>query len=150
MDFYVSDNAVSEEDIDEPDTYMYDENTHDDINSWKKDLSFLIAIAQHILPEEKFPSFKSWIEGVTDRLIQYYIMPEEDAFTHLFGYQSDKDWLGDYIAREALDLNYPYDPNDALRLCDKFLQQVDYQNNMLLVPPEELNHKIKPPYRLVE
>lgn len=114
------------------------------------DLTFLIALTFHILPKEKKAAFDDWLTQVIKRLSHYYIPKQDGEFDHLFGFENDKDWLGDYVAREVLDLDYPYHPKDAVKLCDQFLQQVDYRNNPLLVPPQQLTGKIKHPYRLLE
>lgn len=114
------------------------------------DLIYNIALAQHILPLEIRPLFEGWLEGVINRLIKYYVMPKKDPLDNLFGYKDNKNWLGDYVSREVLDLDYPYNLQDAVKLCNQFLQQVDYRNNPLLVPPEQLTGKIKQPYRLIE
>lgn len=144
---YVSDNTT---DIDDDSVELWEMDEDYDLERWKSKLPFLIAEVLHILPQDKVPLFKHWLEGVTNRLVEHYIMPEEDPFANLFGHKNDKEWLGDYVAREVLDLNYPYNPKDAVKLCDQFLQQVDYRNNPLLVPPEQLTGKIEHPYRLVE
>lgn len=146
---YVSDNIT---DLDNIDKYDDEDSLVYGGNHGAADLGLVqnIALVLHILPQNKIPLFKSWLDGATNRLIKHYTMPKDDPFANLFGYKDDKDWLGDYVAREVLDLDYPYHPKDAVKLCDQFLQQVDYRNNPLLVPPQQLTGKIKHPYRLLE
>lgn len=124
--------------------FMYDKE------GWQDSLCTLLAIAKYILPSNKLPLLETWLNLVIDRLVVFYSAHKENPFANLFGHKDDKDWLGDYVPCEALDLDYPYDPKDAATLCDQFLQQVDYQNNPLLVPPEQLKPKIKYPYHLME
>lgn len=124
--------------------FMYDKE------GWQDSLSTLLAIVKYILPNDKLPLLESWLNQVIDRFVIFYTAQKEDPFANIFGHKDDKEWLGDYVAREVLDLDYPYDPQDAVTLCDQFLQQVDYRNNPLLVPPEQLTGKIEHPYRLVE
>lgn len=141
---YVSENVGIDE-SNASDIFGYDEN------AWETALLYLISITIHIVPKNKLSIFIDWLEGVVHRLLNFYIMPEEDPFINLFGHKNDKDWLGDYISREVLDLNYAYFPDKSVELCDKYLQSVDYISNPFLLLPEDIaNNKIKTPYRLLQ
>lgn len=142
---YVSQN------INDPDgeEYVDAENPYNP-NEWAMALNMLISVTIYVLPQDKIVLFKTWLEKAITRLKLYYTQAADDPFSNLFGEEDNGDWLGDYIAREVLDLDYPYNPKDAVKLCDQFIQHVDYRNNPLLVPPEQLTGKIEHPYQLVE
>ncbi|AKJ41634.1 hypothetical protein [Pragia fontium] len=140
---YVSENVSNPTSPDEyRDIYPYDEN------QWKISLVYLISIVIHILPDSNL--FKSWLEGCVERLIKYYTIHEEGPFDNLFGHKDKQNWLGHYIAREVLNLNCNYDPKDAVFLLNKFLSQVEYKENPLLTPIDDLEKlskgEIKKPF----
>lgn len=132
------------------DEYDYEDYDYYTLNKWEGDLQFIIALTLHILPQDKILLFKNWIEGVVKRLLEFYIQPEEDPFANLFGYKSENTRLGNYVAREILDLNFDYNPEDAITLCDRYLQSVNYTTNPFLLEPKRIKNKIKIPYRLLK
>lgn len=141
-DLYVSDNTINTDNS----IGLFETNSTYYLDAWREDLRFLVAIVIHILPDDKLELFKRWIVGVSTRLVDYYTMKPEGVFDNLFGHEDDKDWLGDYVAREVLDLNLDYDPEQAIPLLNKFLSQVDYKSNPLLAPIDKLSKYIKTPY----
>lgn len=141
--YHVAYNAYLEND----DNYTFE--TYDPTHAVNECI-LLISLTTHILPQDKIILFKIWLERNIDYFEQNNKLTTFDPLKYLFTVPEEKIWFGDYIAKEALDPDYPYNPKDAVKLCDQFLQQVDYHNNPLLVPPEQLTGKIKHPYRLLE
>lgn len=139
----VSENISDPEDKDncvDP-LFMYDKN------EWQDCLSTLLALLKHILPAGKLTLFEDWFNLVIERLTTIYIQSEESAFTSLFGHRNEKDWLGDYVARESLDPIYNYRPEHAVPLLNNFLSQVD-KSNPFLRPLSELETKLKTPFKM--
>lgn len=141
---YVSENAGIDQ-SNASDIFGYDSD------AWITALLYLISITILVLPPNKVSVFTGWLDGIVDRLLHFYQITEEDPFANLFGHSDEKNWLGEYISREVLDLNYNYNPNEAIKLCDDYLQSVDYNNNPFLLSPEKIKtSKIKNAYRLFE
>ncbi|VEJ56330.1 hypothetical protein [Pragia fontium] len=145
-DLYVSDNTIH---VDDDSTTLYEEYDDYYLDSWREDLKFLITATLHILPTEKVSIFKQWLEGVVQRLVKFYTLPEQDPFANLFGNKDEKSWLGDYVAIEILNLKREYDPTEASQLLNQFLSQVN-RNNPLLASEQALKTKFAIPYQLGE
>ncbi|MBC2262858.1 hypothetical protein HCB45_15030 [Listeria sp. FSL L7-0091] len=148
LTLYVSDNIADVENLDK---YDYEDQQLYGGNDENAEIGLVgnISLALHILPVNQAQLFKTWLENISKRFIHLYLMPEEDEYSNLFGYNSEKDWLGDYVPREALDPQMDYQPNDALILSKNFLQSVDYKSNPYLVLPEALIGKVKKPYSFI-
>ncbi|XKM12638.1 hypothetical protein RCS94_06325 [Orbaceae bacterium ac157xtp] len=125
-------NPNNEDDYVDP-LFMYDKN------EWASCLTTQLALLKHVLSKEKLVLLENWLNQVVERLTTFYIEPEENPFANLFGQQESKDWLGDYVAREALDPAYNYQPDQAVILLNKFLSQVDKKNPVLTSLTELIN-----------
>ncbi|MCL1029175.1 hypothetical protein [Serratia silvae] len=112
--------------------------------------SLLITLALHILPQDRRLFFKQWLEENINQLQKNYKLKEIDPFKFLFTEPDELIWFGDYVSREILVLGSQYSNKELIDFCDRFLQQVDYHHNPLLVPPKELKKRIKHPYRLTD
>lgn len=123
------------------DDYFFDEN------EWKNSLRYLISLVVHILPTEKTSQFINWLECVTTRLVDLYTMHQKGPFDNLWGHNDEREWLGNYVAREALDPNYHYQPEQAVALINRFFQLVD-KSNPLLNSLVQLKEKIKDPFKI--
>lgn len=145
---YVS-QGMTEKDLEDEDTDFLVEDYLYDGDEWKDGLNFLIPLIVHILPSDKVPLFLSWLEAVTQRLVKLYTMPEEDPFDNLWGHKDDKSWLGDYVAREALDPDFDFQPEQVIPLLNQFLQRID-KTNPFLTPFNFLKEKIKIPFKIEE
>ncbi|MHC5376275.1 hypothetical protein ACYRFF_02340 [Listeria welshimeri] len=148
LSLYVSENIADVENLDK---YEYEDQQLYGGNDDYAEIGLMgnISLALYILPDNQTQLFKKWFENISERFIQLYFMPEEDEYSNLFGYNSEKDWLGDYVPREALDSKKNYQPSEARLLSKDFLQDVDYKENPYLVPPEELIGRVKKPYDFI-
>jgi len=114
---------------------------------WQSGIDYLVRLAMHVLPRSEV--FEQWLNTVVQRLINMHPAPQDDPFEDIFN-DHEEERRGPLVAREALDPAFDYHPDQAPKLLDQFLRNVDYKNNPFLRSPEELMELgIKHPYRLL-
>lgn len=91
---------------------------------------WMYNLAMHVLPQVE--DFQKWYEECVIRFEQYYPFVESDDIWEDFPN------LGTPVPREALDPAIPYDPQNAFLLLDRFLRQLNPNQNPYLIDPEGL------------
>ena len=110
-------------------------------------LMYLSSLAMHVLPDTQ--PFENWLKTVTDRLLTFYLAPEDDPFEDIFN-DHEEERRGPLVAREVLDPSFDYHPDQAPMLLDQFLCNVDHAKNPFLHSPEELiGAGIEHPYQIL-
>lgn len=107
----------------------------DDPVQWESGLSYLPALARHVLPTTT--AFESWLQVCLNRLAEFYPQAQPDPFDDLFG-EREEQRRGPLVAREALDPGFQYRPMMAVSLLADYLRSVDYGRNPLLRSPVQM------------
>jgi len=98
-------------------------------------LSFLPALALHVLPDD--PAFNRWLDWSVARLVELYPDVDTDPYADLFQ-DREEERRGPLIAREVLDPDVPYRPEQATPSMAEYLRGVDPSRNEFLRPPQAL------------
>lgn len=142
---FVSDNIYDLDDLEDEEKdpeYFYSGD------EWEVNLRDMIALTLHIIPSDKVVFFERWLEITVSKLISLYSPKiEPDPLDNLFGQDNNLSLLGDYVAREVLDPEFPFDKEQTVTLINHYFSTVD-KNNPLLRPIKQMKNRIPDPYKV--
>ena len=97
--------------------------------------AILSKLTEHILPAAAKPVFIAWRDACLQRLEALYPMPAGDPDDIL----ANGPGQGPWVPRELFDLDVAFDPRDTRALLERFLQQLDPDQNPYLRTRAELS-----------
>lgn len=101
-------------------------------------------LVKYILPKNKKKIFSKWLEGMLARIKEVAPKPDEEpienedelSMEERVAYYA-RHW-GESLPPQVLDLDFDYQPEMREKLVDKFLSELDWQENPFLRSPDEM------------
>ena len=104
-------------------------------STWESGLVMLADLANHVLPRRE--PYQEWLEFCLQRLLTLYNQPAPDPFEDLFNARREQR-RGPLVAREVLNPEFDYHPEQAHGLLLRYLAGVSPGTNPLIRTPEAM------------
>jgi hypothetical protein len=101
-------------------------------------------LVEHILPKQAKKGFQAWLDGLAERIMQFWPKPDEPfrkkkEFATVEEHQSFiARHRGVAVPRELLDPDFPYRPEMREQLVAEYLERLDWKVNRYLRSPEDM------------
>jgi hypothetical protein len=101
-------------------------------------------LVRHIMPKKQRNIFNKWLEGMLARMKEVAPKPDEPPLKDAS--LLSRDDLDAYFARhrgvalppQVLNIEIDYEPSRRIELVDRYLSELDWENNPFLRAPEEM------------